>query len=60
MFSIYSFFSLPTLRVCSQIGILEQFLASTFRPSDSICIHIDAKAEDKVWNAAKAVINCYK
>lgn len=46
--------------LCVQIGTLEQFLASTFRPSDSVCIHVDAKAEDLVWEAAKAVVNCYK
>ncbi len=44
-----------------QIGILEQFLATALRPSsDSVCIHVDAKAEEKVWEAARAIVGCYK
>ena len=43
-----------------QVGILEQFMASTFRPADSVCVHVDAKASETVWQAAKAVMACYR
>ena len=42
-----------------QAGILEVFLALTFRPGDSHCFHIDAKASDVTAKAIKAVISCY-
>ena len=40
-------------------GILEVFLSLTFRPGDSHCIHIDAKASDLTTNAVEAIISCY-
>ena len=40
-------------------GILEMFLALTFRPGDSHCIHIDPKADKATTRAIKAVISCY-
>jgi len=43
-----------------QIGILEMFLASSFRPNDPICIHVDAKSSDISWMAAKQLIGCYQ
>ena len=42
-----------------QAGILEVFLALTFRPGDSHCFHIDAKASDLTTNAVEAIISCY-
>jgi len=43
-----------------QIGILEMFLASSFRPNDPICVHVDAKSSDTSWTAAKQLIGCYQ
>ena len=43
-----------------QIGILEVFLALFFRPCDSYCIHMDAKAPTEVKKALDAVVNCYR
>ena len=40
-------------------GILEMFLALTFRPGDSHCIHVDPKADETTTKAIKAVIKCY-
>ena len=40
-------------------SILEMFLALTFRPGDSHCIHIDPKADVATTRAIKAVIGCY-
>ena len=42
-----------------QAGILEVFLALTFRPGDSHCFHIDAKASDLTAKAVEAIISCY-
>ena len=35
------------------------FLALTFRPGDSHCIHVDPKANEATTRAIKAVIGCY-
>ena len=43
----------------SKAGILEMFLAVTFRPGDSHCVHIDPKADEATTKAIKAVIGCY-
>ena len=40
-------------------GILEIFLALTFRPGDSHCIHVDPKADEATTRAIKAVVSCY-
>ena len=37
----------------------EMFLALTFRPEDSHCIHVDAKADTKISEAAHEVVKCY-
>ena len=42
-----------------QAGILEVFLALTFRPRDSHCFHIDPKASDATTKAMEAIITCY-
>ncbi len=36
------------------------FLALTFRPMDSHCVHIDASSPPKVRQAMENVIKCYK
>ncbi|XP_059088206.1 beta-1,3-galactosyl-O-glycosyl-glycoprotein beta-1,6-N-acetylglucosaminyltransferase 4-like [Tigriopus californicus] len=43
-----------------QVGILELFLASSFHPLDSYCIHVDAKAKDKVKTAIDQLVGCYQ
>ena len=35
------------------------FLALTFRPGDSHCVHVDPKADQSTAKAIKAVIGCY-
>ena len=40
-------------------SILEMFLALTFRPGDSHCIHVDPKADEATTKAIQAVIGCY-
>ena len=42
-----------------QAGILEVFLALTFRPGDSHCFHIDPKASDATTKAMESIISCY-
>lgn len=42
-----------------QVGILEVFLALTFRPRDSHCFHIDPKASDATTKAMESIIGCY-
>ena len=42
-----------------QPGILEVFLALTFRPGDSHCIHIDPKSSDATTKAMESIISCY-
>lgn len=43
-----------------QVGILELFLASSFHPLDSYCIHVDAKAKKNVRIAINQLVGCYK
>ena len=31
-----------------------------YQPKSSHCIHIDAKAEEKVYAAVKGIVKCYK
>ncbi|TRY61224.1 hypothetical protein TCAL_10076 [Tigriopus californicus] len=45
--------------VHTQPGLLELFLSLTFRPMDSHCIHIDAKASDEVQSAILGIVKCY-
>ena len=42
-----------------QPGILEVFLALTFRPGDSHCFHIDPKSSDTTTKAMESIISCY-
>ena len=42
------------------VGIFELFLAQFFRPSDSYCIHVDAKASQDVHFAVKQIVDCYQ
>ena len=49
-----------SISVHHQVGILEGFLAAFFRPSDSYCIHVDAKAPDEVQKAVAAIVRCYQ
>jgi hypothetical protein len=43
-----------------QIGLLELFLASVYRPTDALCLHIDAKASETAWKAASNLVHCYQ
>ncbi|XP_059096883.1 N-acetyllactosaminide beta-1,6-N-acetylglucosaminyl-transferase-like isoform X2 [Tigriopus californicus] len=43
-----------------QVGILELFLATSFDPLDSYCIHVDAKADEKVTKAVDQMVKCYQ
>lgn len=45
--------------VHTQPGLLELFLSLTFRPMDSHCIHVDAKAPDEVQAAIMGIVKCY-
>ncbi|TRY78000.1 hypothetical protein TCAL_08602 [Tigriopus californicus] len=42
------------------VGILEMFLSTHFRPTDTHCIVIDQKSTVEVQKATKAVVNCYQ
>ena len=42
-----------------EIGILEMFLASQFRPVDSHCIHVDPKASQEIKNTVNSLVQCY-
>ena len=33
---------------CLKVAVFEMFMASTFRPGDAVCVHIDQKADDKI------------
>ena len=48
-----------TYNIKTDPGVFEIFLSQYFRPTDSYCIHIDAKADDKVNVAVKQIVNCY-
>ncbi|TRY81092.1 hypothetical protein TCAL_13643 [Tigriopus californicus] len=43
-----------------QVGILELFFATSFDPQDSYCIHLDAKADEKVTKAVNQMVKCYQ
>ena len=45
--------------VHNQIGLFESLMASIFRPQNSYCIFIDAKASSKFKTLVKALISCY-
>ena len=40
--------------------MLEVFLALTFRPWDSHCIHVDVAAPEETRAAVERVVGCYK
>ena len=40
-----------------QVAIFEMFMATSFRPEDSICVHVDKKAEPKILQAINLHIN---
>jgi hypothetical protein len=42
------------------VGIFEMFLASSYHPSNSHCVYVDAKAPKKVFSAVNGIVNCYK
>lgn len=44
----------------NQIGLLESLLVSIFRPQNSYCIFVDAKATSRFKSHVKALIQCYK
>ncbi len=48
------------ISIHEQVGIFEAFLASSFRISDSYCIHVDSKAESEVKEAVAGLVKCYK
>lgn len=42
------------------VGILEMFLSTHFRPTDTHCIFVDKKSSVKVQEATKAIVECYR
>ncbi len=42
------------------MGILEQFLSSSFRSTDSVCVHVDRDATAADWARAAALARCYR
>ena len=40
--------------------MLEVFLALTFRPWDSHCIHVDVAAPEETRAAVERIVGCYK
>lgn len=45
--------------VHKDIGVLEMFLSLYFRPTDAHCIHVDAKADPKIFKTVLSIVNCY-
>jgi hypothetical protein len=43
-----------------QPGILEMFLAMTFRPTDSHCIHIDVSTNEKTRDVIEQLYFCLR
>ena len=46
--------------VHSQIGLFEAQLATIFKPHNSYCIFVDAKANKEIHTLVSKIINCYK
>ena len=42
------------------VAILESQLKVLFRPNHAFCLHVDAKAEESVFTAVWAMVDCYK
>ena len=42
------------------IAILEHQLKLLFRPNHAFCLHVDAKAPEKILLATQAIVDCYK
>ena len=42
-----------------KVGLLEILLAVIARPGDAVCIHLDAKADVKVFLAVTSLVKCY-
>ena len=43
-----------------QVGILEMFFSTHFRPVDAHCIHVDPKSTAEVRSAVDGIVRCYK
>ena len=43
-----------------QFSLLETLIASLFRPHNSYCIFVDAKATTEFHNMVKQLVDCYK
>ena len=46
--------------VHTQIGLFEAQLASIFKPHNSYCIFVDAKADKEFHKMVSNIIKCYK
>ena len=44
----------------SQLGLLDAQLSLIARPYNSICIHVDAKAEESFKEGVEDLIQCYR
>ena len=42
------------------VAILEHQLKLLFRPNHAFCLHMDAKAPEKILLATQAIVDCYK
>ncbi len=42
------------------LGSVETFLRTTFRPGHSFCLYVDAKAPESVHRGAEEVARCYR
>ena len=42
-----------------EIGIFEIQMTLLFHPRNSHCIYVDQKADPKVFQAVKGIVNCY-
>ena len=42
------------------VAILEHQLKLLFRPNHAFCLHVDAKAPEKILLATQTIVDCYK
>ena len=42
------------------VAILEHQLKLLFRPNHAFCLHVDAKAPEKILMAVQAIVDCYR
>ena len=41
-----------------QVGLFELFMASSYKPGDSVCVHVDTKSEPEVKQVKKCIFFC--